>query len=119
MTLLLLAGAILCEVAATLSLKGSETAPALFAVVVVGYLAAFALLAAVLKRGMALGAAYGIWGASGVALTALLSALIFDETITLVMVGGLVLVIAGVLLIETGSHSAAAHAAASDTDGQL
>lgn len=119
MTLLLLAGAILSEVAATLSLKGSETVPALFAVVVLGYLAVFALLAAVLKRGMALGAAYGIWGASGVALTAVLSALLFDETITLAMGCGLLLVIAGVLLIETGSHSDDTHAAATDTDGQL
>lgn len=118
MTLLLLAGAILCEVAATLSLKGSETTPALFAVVVLGYIATFAFLAAVLKRGMPLGAAYGIWGASGVALTAVLSALIFDETITIVMGAGLILVIAGVLLVETGSHPDA-HASATDTDGQL
>ncbi|MFI6225133.1 DMT family transporter [Nocardia salmonicida] len=110
MTWLLLAAAILSEVAASLSLKGSETDPALYAVVVVGYVAAFVFLAAVLKRGLALGVAYGIWGASGVALTAVLSSLLFDEAFTLAMGAGLALVIAGVLLVETGSHPAAAAA---------
>ncbi|MFI7530173.1 DMT family transporter [Nocardia salmonicida] len=113
MTWLLLAAAILSEVAASLSLKGSETDPALYAVVVVGYVAAFVFLAAVLKRGLALGVAYGIWGASGVALTAVLSSLLFDEAFTLAMGAGLALVIAGVLLVETGSHPA--EAAATET----
>ena len=104
MTWLFLIGAIACEVAATLSLKGSETVPALYAVVALGYIGAFACLAAVLKRGMALGAAYGIWGASGVALTAILSAFIFGEAFTLAMAAGLICIIGGVLLVETGSH---------------
>ncbi len=64
-TWLYLACAILCEVAATLSLKGSATAPALYVVVVLGYLGAFVFLTVVLKRGMGLGVAYGIWGAAG------------------------------------------------------
>ncbi|MFF3225933.1 DMT family transporter [Nocardia suismassiliense] len=106
MTWFLLAAAILSEVAASLSLKGSESAPALYAVVAVGYVAAFAFLSGVLKRGMALGVAYGIWGASGVALTAILSTFLFDEAFTPAMGVGLVLVMAGVLLVETGSHSA-------------
>lgn len=105
MTWLLLAGAVLSEVAATLSLKGSSTHSALYAVVVLGYLIAFSLLAAVLKRGIGLGVAYGIWGASGVALTAILSALVFDEPFNTVMAAGLVLVIGGVLLVEAGAHS--------------
>lgn len=104
MTWLLLAASILSEVAASLSLKGSETTPALYAVVAVGYVAAFVFLSSVLKRGMALGVAYGIWGASGVALTAILSSLLFGEAFTLAMGAGLVLVVAGVLLVETGSH---------------
>ena len=65
MTWLYLACAILCEVAATLSLKGSATAPALYVVVVLGYVGAFLFLTAVLKRGMGLGVAYGIWGGGG------------------------------------------------------
>lgn len=102
---LYLAGAIICEVTATLSLKGSETLPALYVVVVLGYIGAFAFLTMVLKVGMGLAAAYGIWGATGVALTAVLSALIFGEAVTVLMGVGLVCVIAGVLLVEAGSPS--------------
>jgi small multidrug resistance pump len=104
MTWLLLGLAISSEVAATLSLKGSETVPALYVIVVLGYLASFVFLALVLKRGMALGVAYGIWGAAGVALTAVLSAMIFGEALTALMVVGLGCIIGGVVLIETGSH---------------
>lgn len=111
-TLLYLALAITTEVAATLSLKGSATLPALYVVVVAGYLASFVFLTVVLKRGMALGVAYGIWGACGVALTATLSTVIYREAFTVPMGIGLFCVIAGVLLVETGSRSDEAH-----TDG--
>jgi small multidrug resistance pump len=103
MTWLILLGAIVAEVAATLSLKGSQTHPAFYGVVAVGYVVAFACLTLVLKRGLALGVAYGIWGAGGVALTAVLSWLVFDEALTPVMIVGIALVIAGVLLVETDS----------------
>lgn len=49
--------------------------------------------------------AYGIWGACGVALTATLSTLIYREAFTVGMGIGLVCVIAGVLLVETGSRA--------------
>lgn len=101
---LYLALAVLCEVAATLSLKGSATIPALYAVVVLGYLVAFGLLAAVLRRGMPLGVAYGIWAAFGVALTAGLAALVFGEAFTATMGIGLACIVAGVWLVETGSR---------------
>ncbi|WP_299569048.1 SMR family transporter [uncultured Williamsia sp.] len=104
MTWLILLGAILAEVAATLSLKGSQSHPALYVVVVVGYAAAFVCLTVVLRRGLALGVAYGIWGAAGVALTAVFAWLVFGERLTPVMIGGIVLVIGGVLLVETGSR---------------
>lgn len=106
MTWLYLALAITSEVAATLSLKGSQTVPILYAVVVIGYAASFALLALVLKRGMGLGVAYGIWGAAGVALTAALSTVIFGEPFTALMGAGLACIIAGVLLVESGSRAA-------------
>ena len=103
---LLLLGAIAFEVTASLSLKGALDRPGLYAVVVVGYTASFFLLAAVLTKGMALGVAYGIWGALGVAATAALAAVIFDETLSSLMVLGMGLVIGGVLLVELGSHVA-------------
>jgi small multidrug resistance pump len=104
MTGVLLILAIVSEVAATLSLKGSAAAPALYVIVVLGYFASFVFLALVLRRGFGLGVAYGIWGATGVALTAVLSAALFGEALTTVMVVGLGCIIAGVVLVETGSH---------------
>ncbi len=98
--------AILCEVTATLSLKGALDHPTLYVVVVVGYLASFTLLALVLRQGMPLGVAYGIWAALGVATTAVMSSLIFDETLTALMGLGIVLIISGVLTVELGSQKA-------------
>ncbi|NPC43859.1 SMR family transporter [Nocardioides sp. zg-1230] len=106
---LLLAAAILCEVTATLSLKGALDHPALYVVVAVGYLASFTLLALVLRQGMALGVAYGVWAALGVATTALMSSLIFDEAFTALMGLGVVLIMAGVLTVEIGSQQAHRH----------
>ncbi|MGE2737816.1 DMT family transporter [Mycolicibacterium vaccae] len=117
MTWALLGCAIFSEVVATLSLKAAQTVPVLYLVVVVGYVASFVLLALVLRRGMNLGVAYGIWGASGVALTAVLSAVLFGEALTALMGAGLVLIIAGVFLVESGSRSHAT-AAAGAADGR-
>lgn len=102
---LLLAGAILSEVTATISLKLSEGFSKLVpsVIVVVGYVCAFILLSQVLKRGMSIGVAYGIWAAVGVALVALVGALFLGDSLTLVQVGGLVLVGGGVLALEFGA----------------
>lgn len=101
-----LTAAILIEVSASLSLKGAMTIPALYAVVVVGYVASFAMLFQSLRRGMALGVGYGIWGATGVALTAVMSMVLFAEPITLLMGLGIVVVMGGVLMVELGSQAA-------------
>ena len=101
-----LVGAIVSEVAATLSLKAGMENPLFYIIVAVGYAAAFIFLTKALKMGMALGVAYGIWGASGVALTAVLSNLIFKEPLTAIMVAGIIVIIAGVLMIELGSQAA-------------
>ena len=71
--------------------------------VAIGYLAAFAFLSLTLSAGMGLGVAYGIWAASGVALTAILSKLLFDEPFTWIMAAGIALVVGGVLLVELGA----------------
>ena len=103
---MLLAGAIATEVTASLSLKAALDHPAFYVVVVVGYIAAFVFLSFVLREGLALGVAYGIWGALGVALTAIMSSAIFGEPLTIVMGVGLVLIILGVLVVELGSQRA-------------
>ncbi|WP_326615904.1 SMR family transporter [Streptomyces decoyicus] len=99
----LLLAAILLEATATLSLRVALDHAAWFAVVAIGYTASFAALTFALRQGMALGAAYGIWAASGVALTALASRILFKEPLTKVMSLGIGLIVAGVLAIELGA----------------
>ena len=57
-----------------------------------------------LRAGVAVGVAYGIWGATGTALTAVLGAAIFRDPLTWAIAAGIALIIAGVLLVELGSH---------------
>lgn len=103
-TYLLLAVAIVAEVAGTVCLQLSRGFTRLWPslVVVAGYAVAFVVLAAVLKRGLPVAVAYAIWSAIGVALVAGIGALWLDQRLTAVQVLGLVLVVAGVLAIEAG-----------------
>jgi small multidrug resistance pump len=100
----LLAAAIVIEVAATLSLRASQDDSAWLVVVVAGYVGAFVLLTMVLRTGMAVGVAYGIWGALGTAGTAVLAAMIFGDRFTWPIAAGIGLIMAGVLLVELGSQ---------------
>ena len=104
----LLALAIVVEVGATLSLKAALDVPGWYSIVVVGYIGAFVLLTACLRLGLAVGVTYGIWGAGGVTLTALLSAAIFGESLTPLMGLGMALIVGGVLVVELGSQRAEA-----------
>ncbi|MBI3216771.1 MAG: QacE family quaternary ammonium compound efflux SMR transporter [Mycobacterium sp.] len=108
----LLAAAIGTEVSATLSLRAFQDDTAWLAVVIPGYIASFIFLARVLRAGMPIGVAYGIWGACGTALTAVLAALLFGDPFTVAIVIGIGLIIAGVLLVELGSTRAQAKIAA-------
>lgn len=101
---LLLVATIFLEVVATLSMKSALENPAFYLVTIVGYAGSFACLTLVLRLGIPLGVAYGIWAAAGVALTAILSKQIFDEPFTFVMGIGLTLLVGGVLCIEVGAQ---------------
>lgn len=98
-----LAGAIVCEVCATLCLRVAALGRrSLYAVVAVGYVLAFMFLSLSLRAGMSLAVGYGIWSAIGVALTAVASRFLFREPLTRVMLAGIALIMAGVLLVELG-----------------
>ena len=99
---LLLGAAIVVEVAATLSLRASQDHSAWLVVVVAGYSGAFVLLTLVLRAGLSIGVAYGIWGALGTVGTAVLAAAIFGDPFTWPIAVGIGLIIAGVLLVEFG-----------------
>ncbi|WP_194163657.1 multidrug efflux SMR transporter [Mycolicibacterium sp. P1-5] len=103
---LTLAGAILIEVCATLSLRASDgfRKKIWIAPMLIGYLVSFTLLSVTLSLGMPVGVAYGVWSAAGVALIAVIARVLFRDPLTPLMMGGIALIIAGVLTIElTGS----------------
>lgn len=110
-----LAGAIIFEVIGTLCMRmGAHGSSKWYIGLVIGYLLAFASLSMALSEGMGLGVAYGIWSATGVALTAVLSKVLFDEPLTWLMTAGIAIVVGGVLLVEMGAASAGEQSAASD-----
>lgn len=97
--------AILLEVAATLSLRsaGTGSVPAI-AVVVVGYLGSFVLLAIVL-RSIEIGTTYAVWAGSGTALIALIGMVALGEAVSAVKLGSLALIIVGVVGLNlSGAH---------------
>ena len=99
---LALAGAIVIEVVATLSLRASDgfRKRVWIAPVALGYVASFYLLWISLSLGMPVGVAYGVWTACGVALVALVAPFLFSEPLTWLMGAGIALIVAGVLTIE-------------------
>jgi len=99
---LTLAGAIVVEVLATLSLRASEgfRRKAWIVPVVAGYAISFYLLWLTLALGMPVGVAYAVWTACGVALVAVIARVIFREPLTWVMAAGIALIVGGVLMIE-------------------
>ncbi|MCQ1995770.1 multidrug efflux SMR transporter [Arthrobacter sp. zg-Y1171] len=103
MAYLFLIGAILFEVAGTVSLRLAVDDKRWYAGVAVGYLVAFGMLTLTLAHGLPLGIAYGIWAAAGVALTAVIGRVLFKEPFTWLMGLGIVLIAGGVLLIELGA----------------
>lgn len=103
MTWLFLALAIATEVCSTLALRLVSDGKKLFLPVIVGgYALAFVFITISLAHGMPLGVAYGVWVAAGVAITALLSRLLFGEPLNWLLGLGIALIGAGVLLIEMG-----------------
>jgi small multidrug resistance pump len=107
---LFLAGAIVAEVIATSFLRlvtGDRQVPWAYAVVVVGYVASFVLLAQALNRGMPVGVAYAIWSAVGIVLIALIGRIAFAERLSAVQLIGIALIVVGVGLVEIGGSAEA------------
>ncbi|MDN5889576.1 MAG: SMR family transporter, partial [Yaniella sp.] len=55
-----------------------------------------------LGEGIPIGVAYGIWAAAGVALVALLGAMIFGETLSITTILGILMIMVGVYVVQTG-----------------
>ena len=101
----LLGIAILGEVAGTLALRAAEgfTKPLWAVATAVGYVVAFVLLGQVLRLGVPVGVAYGIWAGAGVVLTAIAGRVLWGDPLTALMGLGIALTVIGVLLIELGA----------------
>lgn len=107
MAWLLLAVAIATEVMATSALKLSNGFSHLGwnTLVVIGYTASFLLLAQALKLQMEMGTAYAVWSGAGTAAIALIGALFMGEALTPLKIGGIVLIIGGVIVLNlAGAH---------------
>lgn len=100
--------AILSEVIATTSLKFSEgfTKFVPSVVVVIGYGLSFYLLSMSLKV-FPIGVAYAIWSGVGLVLTVIAGILIWRETLDWARVVGIILILAGIILINVFSKSVA------------
>ena len=102
-----LALAIVGEVIATTFLKltsGEKAVWWAYPIVGIGYVFAFTMLAQTLSKGVPLGIAYAVWAGVGVVLVAVISWLVFHETLTWMQLAGMVLVVAGVTLLELGGE---------------
>lgn len=102
-----LAIAIISEVIATSALKSSNGFSNLLPsiLVVVGYSIAFYMLSLVLKT-MDVGMAYAIWAGLGIVLVAIVGAVMFKQIPDIPAILGMVLIIAGVFIINVYSKTA-------------
>ena len=98
--------AVLTEVIATTSLKFSEGFTKLVPsiMVVVGYGFSFYLLSMTLKV-MPIGIAYALWSGIGITLTVIAGKIIWNESLDWARILGIVLIIAGILVINLFSKA--------------
>ncbi|MEV6179364.1 multidrug efflux SMR transporter [Streptomyces sp. NPDC052016] len=98
-----LAGAIAAEVAATTAMKYSQGFTRLWPslLTALGYVISFALLAQTLKS-VGIGTAYAIWAGVGTATIAVIGLVLFGEALTLAKVTGVLLIVAGVVILNLG-----------------
>jgi len=105
---LFLAIAIVSEVAATSALKASDgfSRPWPSLLVVAGYAVAFYFLSLTL-RAIPVGVAYAVWSGLGIVLVTALAWLLYGQKLDAPALCGMGLIVAGVLVMNLFSHSAA------------
>ena len=103
---LFLSGAILLEVAGTVSMKLSEgfTRPIPSVLLFLFYIASFVFLTFALKK-IDVSSAYTIWAGARTALIAIIGILYFNEAITVIKFVSIVLIIIGVIGLSQDKYS--------------
>lgn len=106
MSYLYLALAIVAEVIATSSLRATEefTKPLPTFVMVVGYGMAFYFMTLAL-RSIPLGVTYAVWSGLGIVLISIIGIIFYNERLDLAATLGMLLIIAGVLVIHLFSKT--------------
>ena len=106
MSWLYLAIAIVAEVIATSALKAADgfTRPVPSLVVIAGYGIAFYFLSLAL-RGIPVGVAYAVWSGVGIVLISVIGWLVFGQTLDAAAVFGIVLIMAGVIVLHVFSRT--------------
>ncbi|WP_275076423.1 multidrug/spermidine efflux SMR transporter subunit MdtJ [Providencia rettgeri] len=99
--------AIVTEVIGTLSMKHASVSGDFTGMVVMYVMIAtsYILLAIAVKK-VALGVAYALWEGIGILFITTFSVMWFDETLSPMKIGGLVLLITGIGLIKSGTKKA-------------
>lgn len=98
--------AIISEVSATSALKASQGFTRLLPslIVVVGYATAFYLLSLTLRT-IPVGVAYAVWSGVGIVLVSLIARLVYGQELDLPAIIGIILILAGVLVLNLFSKS--------------
>lgn len=105
---ILLALAIVAEITGTLSMKWASVSDGNtgFILMLVMIALSYIFLSFAVKK-IALGVAYALWEGIGIVLITLFSVLLFDESLTVMKAAGLVTLIAGIVLIKSGTRKPA------------
>jgi small multidrug resistance pump len=105
MTWIFLVAAIFFEVAGTTFLKLSNGFSRLVPIIFmfVFYITSLALLSLVLKK-IEVGIAYAIWSGVGTATITLVGIVFFSESINILKIGGILLVIAGITVLNLAGN---------------
>ncbi len=118
MPYVLLAIAIVTEVAATSALRASDGFTRLWpsVVVIVGYGVCFLALSLCVRR-MPIGIAYGIWSGVGIVLITIAGWYLYRQRVDVPAMIGMGLIIAGVLVIQVFSQTKSVDPPAPRTEG--
>lgn len=105
---ILLALAIVAEITGTLSMKWASVSDGStgFILMLVMITLSYIFLSFAVKK-IALGVAYALWEGIGILLITLFSVMLFDETLTAMKIAGLTTLVAGIVLIKSGTRKPA------------
>ncbi|ALV90921.1 MULTISPECIES: multidrug/spermidine efflux SMR transporter subunit MdtJ [Pantoea] len=101
---ILLVLAILAEITGTLSMKWASVNDnqSVFIFMLVMIALSYIFLSFAVKR-IALGVAYAMWEGIGILFITLFSVMLFDESLSVMKVAGLITLVAGIVLIKSGT----------------